>query len=420
MLRAAVCCAALVAGVGLSPGARGQEPSRPAEHDAAIARLEAQHVAAPDDLATLHRLAEALLARARISADPRDASRAEALAARALALAPGDARAWTLKAWSELNAHRFAEALAAARKAERLAPPSATNLGLAADALTELGRYADALAATQTMLDRFPGLPAYSRAAQLRFLHNDLGGAIEMMGRAVRAGRPRSEETAWALGQLAELYLHDGDTVRAEQAVQAALATYPGLPQTVAQQGRVLAAQGRFTDALAAYRRAAQAQPSPEVVFPLWQLTERLGLEAEARRHAELLNALARLDAKPGLSRRVLALFFAEQDGGLGTAERLARRDLESRPDIYSHDTLAWVLYRAGKLKEARAHAIAALKLGTPDVVHRYRAGTILVAAGETERGGRLLREAQARAPHLAPYAAASVGEPRIRAGNEQ
>ena len=55
----------------------------------------------------IQRLAEALLMRLRVGADPSDASRAEALVEQALKLAPKDARAWTLKAWTDINAHRF-------------------------------------------------------------------------------------------------------------------------------------------------------------------------------------------------------------------------------------------------------------------------------------------------------------------------
>jgi len=374
--------AVLAAGVWLSPAAGAQESARSTKLDTEIERLQARQAAEPNDLTTIEQLAEALLARSRVSADPRDASRAEALTARALSLAPKDARAWNLKAWTEITAHRFGAALAAARKAQSLGAASAVNLGLQSDALTELGRYREALAATQAMLDRFPGLPAYSRAAHLRFLHGDLEGAVALMRQAARAGRPRSEQTAWVLAQLSELYLHQGKIELAEQSAQAALAIYPILPQGEAQLARVREAQGRFADALDLYRRAAQAQPRPEIVFPLWQLARRLALQAEAARQAELLKALARLDEKPGLSRRVLALFFAEQVAGVEVAERLARQDLDSRPDIYSHDTLGWVLYRAGKFAQARRHAQAALRLGTPDVTIKYHAGIILAAAG--------------------------------------
>jgi tetratricopeptide (TPR) repeat protein len=391
------------AAVWWCPAALAEEPDRRSAPADAVARLEAKHAADPGDLATIQSLGEALLKRLRVSADPRDATRAEALVERALKLAPKDARAWNLKAWTELSAHRFGAALASAQHARRLGAPTAVNLGLRADALVELGRYADAVQLAQELVDRFPGLPAYSRAAHLRFLHGDLPGAISLMRQAVQAGRPRTEETAWGLTQLAELYVQDGKSELAEQAAQAALRTFAGSPQAKAQLARVREAQGRFEDALALYRETAEMQPSPEFVFAHWRLAQRLGHTEEAKRQAGLLKGLARLDEKGGLYRRPLAEFFAAQPDGLAEAERLARLEFESRPDIYSHDTLAWALYRAGRLAPARTHAEAALKIGTPDVALQYRAGLVLSAAGEPKRGSALLHEASMRAPHLDP-----------------
>lgn len=371
--------------------------------EAAIKQLHAKHAANPGDLATTQQLAEALLKRLRVSGDARDAAHADALIERALKAAPRDPQSWNLKAWSDMSAHRFGAALSAAQRAEQWGVPSAVNFGLRADALVELGRYADAVQVTQKMVDRFPGLPAYSRAAHLRFLHDDLPGAIVLMRQAVQAGRPRTEETAWALTQLSELYVQDGSFDFAEQAAQAALDTYAKSPQVKAQLARVSEAQGRFEEALKLYRAIAQQQPSAEFVFAHWRLAHRLGHADEARRQAGLLRGLARLDEKHGLYRRPLAEFFAQQPDGLVQAEALARRELAARPDIYSHDMLAWVLYRAGRFDGAKPHAQAALKLGTPDVALKYRCGTALTAAGEAKRGAQLLHEASQRAPHLDP-----------------
>jgi tetratricopeptide (TPR) repeat protein len=309
--------------------------------DRKIESLQTQHAAVPDDLATIHKLAEALLTRARTSADSRDVARAEALIADALRIAANDPRSWTLKAWSEMTAHRFADALASARRAQEFGAENAITLGLISDALVELGKYKQAVDATQQMLYRFPGLPSYSRAAHLRFLHGDLEGAIALMRQAAQAGRPRTEQTAWTLAQLAELYMHDGQLEQAERTAQAAVETFPESPQVLAVLARANEAQGRFDDALQLYARAADAQPSPEFVYPLWKLAQRLDRTADAKRHETVLMGLARLGETVRLYRRVFALFFSEYPERLKQAEQLARAELQARPDIYSHDILA-------------------------------------------------------------------------------
>ena len=369
-----------------------------------LGQLQARLTKQPNDVATLHRLAEAMLVRARIKPDARDTGQADAWIKRALRLAPDQAKSWELQAWHEMNLHRFREALSAIERAQKIALLSAVSLGLQADALVELGRYDEALAVTQSLLDRTPGLPAYSRAAHLRFLHGDTEGAIELMQSAVRAGRPRTEETAWALLQLSGLYLQHGQFTQAENAAVSANETFPGLAASPAQLGRIRIAQGRFDEALVLYRQAAALQINPENTLALYDLLQRLNRPLEAKRQAALLDAMARLDEKDtGLNRRLFATYFADRPGGAAQAERLARMEMRSRPDIYSEDALAWALYRQGKIEEAAQHMEQALKLGTLDAGLQYHAATIFSAAGQRSRADALMQSALQRNPHIVP-----------------
>lgn len=396
----AVLCAACLFGAAVVSAPAASKPAA----GLAISQLQAKLSVHPNDVATLQRLAEALLLRARTQPDARDAAQAGAWIRRALRLAPDSAKSWELQAWYEMNRHRFREALVALDRARKIAPLNAVSLGLQADALVELGRYDAALAAVQTLLERYPGLPAYSRAAHLRFLHGDTAGAIELAQSAVMAGRPRSEETAWVLLQLSDLYLQDGQFAQAENAAAAAAETFPGLAASAAQLGRVRIAQGRFEEALAWYRQAAQAQINPQYILAMYDLTQRLNRPAEARRQAALLDAMARLDEKDaGLNRRVFAAFFAARPGRALQAERLARLEMRTRPDIYSEDALAWALYRQGKIEDAARHLEQALKLGTLDAGLHYHAATIFRAAGQHTRADVLLQSALQRNPHIVP-----------------
>lgn len=346
-----------------------------------IRQLQARWSANPNDVANLQRLAESLLLRARTQPDARDAAQAEAWIKRALRLAPEQAKSWELQAWQELNRHRFRQALAALDQALQIAPLSARGLGLQADALVELGRYDEAQIATQMLLDQHPGLPAYRRAAHLRFLHGDTPGAIELMQRAVTAGHPRAEETIAALLQLSGFYLQDGQLDLAEKTAQDASEMLPSSAASAAQLGRVRIAQGDLKTALDLYQKAARQQLKPEYSLAIYDLAQRLQLPAETRRQVTLLNAMARQDEKDGgLNRRLFAQFYAEQPGRARDAERLARLEIQTRPDIYSADTLAWVLYRQGKFLDATQLMQQALKLGTLDLALRQHAHTIFSA----------------------------------------
>ncbi|WP_169604445.1 tetratricopeptide repeat protein [Methylococcus geothermalis] len=313
-------------------------------------------------------LAQALLQGLRASRDAGEAARAEALIQRALTLAPRDSRAWALKAWDEMNRHRFREALVSVRQAHGLGVPSAMTLGLESDALVELGRYEDALAVTQKLLDAFPGLPAYSRAAHLRFLHGDIEGAVGLLNESLAVAPPGSEAHAWAFVQLAELHLNGGQFERAENALARAETLFPGRPDYPALRARVREAQGKREEALALLREALDQYPSPDDAVMAWRLARSVGDHEAMRRLALLLDGMARLDeAGDKLFRRAFAEYYALQGHRYGEAERLAREECLRRPDIYGHALLAFVLRQAGKHREADRHGQTALRLGTAD-----------------------------------------------------
>ena len=61
----------------------------------------------------------------------------------------------------------------------------------------------------------------------------------------------------------------------------------------------------------------------------------------------------------------------------------LAEAELARRPDLYSHDAMAWALARAGRGPEALAHAEQALALGAREPALLFHAGMAARAAGD-------------------------------------
>ncbi len=308
--------------------------------------------------------AESLLLAQRTRPDAAQFERAKRIIATEAERTPNRARVWTLLAWAHMTEHRFGEALEAAKTAQHLVPDEPRTLALMNDALVELGRYAEAVAMTQRLAELEPGVPAWTRAAHLRFLHGDLDGAIELMALAARSSPKRGEAAAWAFVHLARLYLYAGNPAAAEQAIAAAEQAYPNLSATWREKGYLLSAQGDLKGALEAHRQALSLHPNAEDALAAWHIACKLGQEGTAKHLASLLEALVKLDT--GLSRRELAEYFAET-GQFSHAEKLAQEELAARPDIYSHATLARVLARAGNRSKAQNHARAALALGTPD-----------------------------------------------------
>lgn len=385
--------------------AGGSAQARSPAPPQSVAALEQRLAARPDDLDATLTLAAALLDRTRSSSDSQMLARANALATKALKAAPNNPAVHTLDARRLMVVHRFGNALDAVIKAEALGAADVATLSTKADALTELGRYEEAEAVIQKLLDQHYGPAALSRAAHFRFLYGDLEGAIELAKRSLKGGRLPPFDQAWLMLQVAELSLIGGDLEGAKRATLAAESAAPAA--ALALRARISEAQGKPEKAATLLRAAVRRELLPEFVVELWRLARQRGDLGEAARQGALLEGMARLDEVSGaLNRRLFAAWYAEQDGRLATAERLARAELAARPDIYSHDLLAWALHRQGRSREALPYAERAIALGTPDVQLRSHAAAIFSALDDP-RGAALAGAAQGRAQ--APAAAVEV-----------
>lgn len=76
----------------------------------------------------------------------------------------------------------------------------------------------------------------------------------------------------------------------------------------------------------------------------------------------------------------------------LDEALAVARRERETRTDIYTSDVLAWCLYKKGQYAEAKAAIDDALRLGTRDASINYHAGMIYRALGERRAAAKHLQ----------------------------
>ncbi len=156
-------------------------------------------------------------------------------------------------------------------------------------------------------------------------------------------------------------------------------------------RGRVALAKGEHARAADLLALAHKQSPLCETA---WLLGDARGAAGDAH-GAEESYALA---VKTGRTSdlRTVALFFATKDREHDEAVRLAQEERKNRDDIYTEDALAWALYRAGKIPEARAASEKATALGTPDARLLYHAGAIKIAAGDKAAGQKLVQEALA------------------------
>jgi tetratricopeptide (TPR) repeat protein len=372
--------------------------------DAAIRASQARARALPGRSESWVRVGWEWVRKARLSADPGFYVNVASCADEALRQAPDDAGALVLRALVSMNDHRFDDAR---REAERLLvvdPQNAVALGTLSDALLELGRFDDAVAAAQRSADVKPGSAAYARASYLRWLTGDRDGAKRFV-RSALEGRDRRdpEPAAWTFVEAAKIFWHEGDYAGADAVLAEALAWVPDYPPALVARARVALGRDEPDRAIAYLEKAYRAQPLPETA---WLLADARalrgdvgGAEAECRRVVEAGRRSDRL---------TLALFYATRNESIDEALRLIEEERAGRGGVYVDDTYAWVLFRAGRLDDARRASEQAMRLGTPDARILYHAGAIRIAVGDPA-GRALVEKALALNPRFDATGAAEA-----------
>ena len=302
--------------------------------------------------------------------------------------------------------HRFGEAEALARRLVevRRAP---FDYGLLGDVLLEQGNLIEAAEAYQSMVDLKPGLQSYSRAAHLRWLKGDLGGAIDVMRMAARSTSPRDPEAAaWVHSRLALYELQDGSVGNALLASDAALRSQNDHAAALLSRGRILLGSGKGAAAIETLSRVVDRSPMPESQWVLAEALREVGREVEARGiETDLMETGALLDP------RTVALYLATRGQRTNLALTLAEEELQSRRDVFTLDAHAWALTAVGRVDEAHAVITEALREGTQEARLFYHAGVIAGMVGEKEESCRRLGQASLIKQMLLPSERKDVDE---------
>jgi tetratricopeptide (TPR) repeat protein len=252
------------------------------------------------------------------------------------------------------------------------------DYGLLGDTLMEQGRLTEAVAAYQKMMDLRPDLHAYVRAAHIRWLKGDLEGAIEAMSLATGAGTPGdAESAAWANTRLAGYEFQAGHFATAARRCDVALAFQTNYPPALLLRGKLLLAGGQPGAAVAALQNAEQLNPLPEYKWALADALREAGREKDAARVEEQICSRGAA-ADP----RTFALYLATRRQSPSLAVQLAREELATRGDVFTHDALAWALWAGGDSAGAQAEMKLALAEGTQDSRLFLHAAAIALAAG--------------------------------------
>ena len=319
----------------------------------------------PADAEAAETLADALMRRARVSGNAGLALHAEEVLRRVLREDPQSYGTRRMLGAVLLSQHRFREAIAQAELVRGQRPDDDWNYGVIGDAHIELGEYDEAFAAFQRMMDLRPTAGAYARAAYALELRGSLDRALRAMQMSTDATSPGDAESiAWHHAQLGDLYRQVGRAADAEYEYEWAAHVFPEHPFAERGMAELLEQSGNLRGALATLEALMARTPSPDVAARIGDLHAALGASDEAARSYALAEAGWRSEA-PNPAQ--LARFLADRDRDLPEAVRLAEGAAANRHDIFTEDALAWVYFKSGRVRDARAAIARALRTGTRD-----------------------------------------------------
>ena len=369
----------------------------------------------------LVQLGDALMQKARDTADVSYYSRAEALYRQALALRSTNMEALIGLAWVSGARHEFEQSIAWARQAVAIEPQHHTAYGLLGDAALEMGDYDDALKHYQKMLDIRPDLASYSRGAYVLFVTGDSRRAMLLMHKAIAAGAPYAENTAWCRAQLALMLWATGALLPAEQLLHTALAEAPQNYHVLAVMGKIKAAQQDFEAAIDYYKRASAIAPQLEVVIALGDLYRRTGDQEAATKQDALVDVIHQLNTANGVRDDItIARFYAERERHLSEALRIAEAVYTTRPNVFVADTLAWCYYKNGRYEEASKAIKKALSQKTPDAMILFHAGMIYAKLGAHPTAQKYLYQALSLQANFHPVYASVAADTLTQLGMRQ
>jgi tetratricopeptide (TPR) repeat protein len=309
--------------------------------------------------------------------------------------------------------HRFSDAADCAERGLAVGSGDLSPFGLLGDAHADMGDYDQAAQDYEKLLLHLSSAEPVrgfvymhdSRVSYLKFIHGDNGGAIELVRKAANVARGLhmpAENLAWTNFQLGEYLYQDGDLVGAEAAYQDALNQLPGYYRGLSGVAKVRVAQKRYQEAIEFYKKAIEEIPFPDYIAALGDIYTKVGKSEEAKKQYDLVEYIGYLtELNKQTYNRELALFYADHDIKLHQSLELARRELEVRRDVYTHDVLAWSLYKNGKLREASAAMDKALSAGTRDATLYFHAGLIHRGLGDVDGAREFLDRALAINPNF-------------------
>lgn len=213
------------------------------------------------------------------------------------------------------------------------------------------------------------------------------------------------ERVVAARARAAKILLAQGRDAEAREMLRSAVGGGPERIEFIVAEAQMLREAGRLDESWQLLEGALARHPdNPDLLYDAALLAERRGDSALMEKY---LRRVLELKADHAHALNALGYSFADRNMRLPEARDLVARALALAPgDAFIMDSMGWVLYREGKLDEARAVLEKAYGLrDDPEIAAHL--GEVLWSLGRKDDATRLLKAAARKHPDNEVLAAA-------------
>ena len=346
----------------LSPDQGTATSTRPDRNS--VEGLTAYLAAVPGDWTAWSELGQMQLEQARAKADPSWFTRAEESFAQSMRLKPRQNFA-ALAGQAALagGQHDFVGARRLARAALQVNPLDPGALGTLTDALTELGRYRQALAAARR-LDRVrPGVSSFTRLAYQAELRGHIPRALRLLRRASAAAASPAQ-IAFARYHEGLLAFRQGRIATARRAYRTGVAAAPRDTELL-HLSALLAVHDERPAALDRYRELIERRPLPTFAMEFAAMSKGAGRQQEVREVIAKVSELSRTEQELGAAVEPSEVVLEAKYGDPAAAVTIAKQLWSREQGVFAADAFAVALHVAGKHRQALRYSDRSLRLGT-------------------------------------------------------
>ena len=333
---------------------------------------------------------------------------------------PKHAEAMVGMAWVANSNHDFKSGAEWAEKALAIDPDIHDAHALLGDGAVELGDYDAAFNHYEDAVNLRADLSSYSRSAHLLWLTGNAAHAQAFMQKAIDAGGPYPENTAWCRAELALMQFNAGALLAAAQQAEKAVAQAPRNPRALNILARIRMAQERFPEALECFEKSTAITPNHDALAGIVDIHTVSGNGEMVK--AAISKVLAFHEghthdhhdheghhAVTGDAQ--LARFLADHGLQPARAVKEAEAAFKTYKNIPVTDTLAWAYHKNGENEKARRTILRIKDWNTPDPRIHYHLGMIQHASGNREAARKALSTALSLNPKFHPTEAKAAAD---------